>query len=117
MKLLSAILIVLLGAASCLPAEDKAQTVSGNWRLSLDTPHGPMGGNLLLKQDGTKLSGTCEVEHMGTMATTGSLENAKVELSIELPGGETFKLLGSLEGGKMSGTTDPAGGTWTADRK
>jgi len=76
-----------------------------------------MGGSLLLKQDGAKLSGTCEVEHMGSLPMTGSLENAKISLSIEMPGGETFKLLGSLEGGKMSGTTDPAGGTWTADRK
>jgi hypothetical protein len=115
-KLLSVILVVVLGAATCLFAEEKAQTVAGNWRLSLETPHGPMGGSLLLKQDGSKISGTCEVEHMGSLPLTGSQENAKVSLSIEMPGGETFKLLGSLEGGKMSGTTDPAGGTWTADR-
>ena len=117
MKLLSVIPIIILTAASCLLAQDKAQTVAGTWRLSLETPHGPMGGSLLLKQDGSKLSGTCEVEHMGSLPMTGSMENAKVSLSIEMPGGETFKLLGSVEGGKMSGTTDPAGGTWTADRK
>jgi hypothetical protein len=115
-KLLSVILVVA-GAALCLVAADKTQTVAGNWRLSLETPHGPMEGSLLLKQDGAKLSGTCEVEHMGSLPMTGSLENAKVSLSIELPGGETFKLLGAVEGGTMSGTTDPAGGTWTADRK
>jgi hypothetical protein len=116
-KLLSVILVVGLGAASCLLAEDKAPAVAGNWHLSLDTPHGPMGGTLLLKQDGAKLSGTCEVEHMGTLGLTGSMDNAKVSLSIELPGGEIFKLLGSVEGSKMSGTTDPEGGKWTADRK
>jgi len=127
MKLLSVFLAVVLGTASCLLADEKAQTVAGTWRLSPETPHGPMGGSLLLKQDGSKLSGTCEVEHMGSLPLTGSVEDAKISLTIEMPGGDTFKLLGSLEGGsleggqtsanKMSGTTDPAGGTWTADRK
>ena len=117
MKLLSAILIVVLGVASCLLAENKAQTLAGNWSLSLDTPHGPMSGTLLLKQDGAKVSGTCDVEIMGSLNLTGSLENGKVSLSIELPGGEIFKLLGSVEGSKMSGTTDPGSGKWSADRK
>lgn len=117
MKRLSVILIVVLSAALCLLAADKAPTLAGNWSLSLDTPHGPMGGTLLLKQDGSKVTGTCDVEHMGSMNLTGSLENAKVSLSIELPGGEIFKLLGSVEGSRMSGTTDPGSGKWSADRK
>ena len=117
MKLLSMILVVVLGVASCLVAQDKALAVAGNWRLSVDTPHGPMGGTLLLKQEGSKVTGTCDVEHMGSMNLTGTVENAKISLSIELPGGDTFKLLGSVDGGKMSGTTDPGDGKWSADRK
>lgn len=116
MKLLSVVPILIVAAATCLLSEDKIQTVAGDWRLSVETPHGLMGGSLQLKQEGSKVSGTCEVEHMGTMATTGSVENAKVSLSIELPSGDTFKLLGSIDGVKMSGTTDPFGGNWTADR-
>lgn len=115
-KLSTVVLIVVLGIASILLAQDQAQTVAGTWRLTVETPHGTMGGNLQLKQEGTKLTGTCEVEQMGTMALTGSVENAKVTLTIELHEDQTVKLLGSVEGDKMSGTMDPTGGPWTATR-
>ena len=108
MKLLSTFLISVLMAA--------AQTVAGDWKLSVDTPHGPMSGALHLKQEGTKLSGTCEVQPMGTFPLTGSLDSPKIALHVELPNGDIFKMLGTLEGNKMSGATDPGSGNWSAER-
>lgn len=108
MKLLSTFLISAFLAA--------AQNVAGDWKLSVDTPHGTMSGALHLKQEGTKLAGTCEVQPMGTFPLTGSLDKPRIALHLELPNGDIFKMSGTLDGDKMSGTTDPGAGNWSAER-
>jgi hypothetical protein len=63
-----------------------------------------------------KLGGTCELEKHGTSTLAGNIQGPKVSMKIELHGG-AFSLLGSVDGNKMSGTTEPAGGTWKATRQ
>jgi hypothetical protein len=56
-----------------LVAQESAK-VAGTWKLSLETPHGQMPGALQLKQDGVKLTGSLDVEHMGSMPLVGQVE-------------------------------------------
>jgi len=75
-----------------------------------------MKGPLEVKQDGSKLTGTYELEQIGSMTLTGKVEGDKVSFSMEVPGpGLTLTFTGTVEGDKMSGSTDHAG-NWTASR-
>lgn len=115
MKKLFAVIFVLT-AAAMLSAQihNIVPKVAGDWKMSMDTPHGPMQGPLKVQQEGAKLTATYEVEHMGAMKLTGKLEGRKVSFVMEVPGGQ-LSLTGSVEGGKMSGTSDH--GAWSATRE
>jgi hypothetical protein len=119
-KLLSVALVVVLSAC-CLPAQSTAKSesaqIAGKWQMAMDTPHGPMKGPLEVKQEGSKVTGTYELEHIGSMTLTGKVEGDKVSFSMEVPGaGVTVAFTGKVEGDKMSGSTDHAG-DWTATRQ
>jgi hypothetical protein len=75
-----------------------------------------MKGALVMKQDGSKLSGTLEIDQFGKLDVTGNVEGNSVSFVVELQG-SPFKFNGSLNGGKMSGGTDPEGASWTATRQ
>jgi len=112
--LLSIMLAALLWVAGLSAASQDAAGVSGQWQLSVDSPHGPMQGSLKLQQDGAKLTGTVDMGHMGVMSVSGAVDAKSVSLAIELPGGKsTFKLSGTIAEGKMSGSTE-TGGAWSA---
>ena len=112
-KLLLVVLVVLLGVG-CLAAQ--SPKIDGKWQMSLDTPHGPMKGPLQIQQDGSKLSGTYELEMFGKMTLTGKVEGEKVSFNLEVPAaGMTLAFTGTVDGDKMSGSTDHAG-NWTATR-
>ncbi len=94
-----------------------AQGVAGHWQVSMDTPHGPMKGSMEFKQDGSKVAGTLELGPMGSFAFKGSVEGAKIAFDVELPENQgTLKFAGTIEGDKMSGTTDPHNFNWAATR-
>ena len=111
----SVICLAGLATASVLLAQGGGTKVEGTWRMALDTPHGPMAGALQLKQDGGKLSGSCDIEHLGSMALAGDLEGKKISFHIDVQG-QKFTFLGAVDGDKMSGSTDPGGGNWSATR-
>jgi hypothetical protein len=93
-----------------------ATAVAGQWQMSLQTPHGPMKAGLQVKQDGTKINGTCDLGQMGSMALTGTVDGKKISFTIEVQDGQKITFSGTVEGNKMSGGTDPEGGEWTATR-
>ena len=93
-----------------------AAAIAGQWQMSLQTPHGPMKAALDVKQDGTKISGTCDVEHMGSMALIGTVDGKKISFSIEVQQGQKITFSGTVDGRNMSGVTDPEGGDWSATR-
>ena len=113
-KLISTLTLALVCMAVSVAAD--APTIAGKWQFVLETPHGNRAGVLTLQQDGTKVGGSCELEKHGTSVVAGSIQDAKVSMKIELHG-VSFSLLGTVEGNKMSGTTEPAGGTWKATRQ
>jgi hypothetical protein len=116
-KLLSVILAVGI-ASACLLADDRAEAtkIAGDWQMSVETPHGTIAGPLKLEQDGSKITGTYETEHAGKLTLTGKVEGTKVTFSMEA-GQMTLKFTGALDGDKMTGTSDPMGGAWSATRK
>ena len=93
-----------------------ATAIAGQWQMSLQTPHGPMKAGLQVKQDGAKISGTCDIDHMGSMTLAGTVDGKKISFSIEIDGGQKITFSGIVDGKKMTGTTDPEGGDWTATR-
>jgi hypothetical protein len=93
-----------------------AAAIAGQWQMSLQTPHGPMKAGLQVKQDGIKITGTCDTDHMGSMALTGTVDGKRISFTIDIPEGQKITFSGTVEGNKMTGTTDPEGGDWTATR-
>src|SRR5262249_10295582 len=75
--------------------------IAGKWQMTMDTPHGAVQGPFQVKQDGSQVSGTYTVEHMGELAFTGTVEGKSVKLTIQVPGGDQkFGFSGTVEGDK-----------------
>jgi hypothetical protein len=91
--------------------------ITGNWKLSTESRHGKLNGFFRIKQEGSKLSGTCEVEGHGVKQMSGTIDGKKVTLSVPFDEGKmTLTFTGTVDGEKMSGSTDLAG-PWTASRE
>src|SRR5437879_4532409 len=92
--LLATLTIVMAAAASIAIAQNHSQPstesvkIAGNWDLAFESPHGTMKASLKLEQEGTKITGTCEMAGMGASAVTGKLEGKNTTLTIALHGGE-----------------------------
>jgi hypothetical protein len=97
-----------------LVAQESAK-VAGTWKLSLETPHGQMPGALQLKQDGVKLTGSVDVEHMGSMPLVGQVEGSKLSFTIEIQGSQKINFTGTVAGDKITGSMEQ-GGSWSATR-
>ncbi|MCU1236639.1 MAG: hypothetical protein JWP63_4606 [Candidatus Solibacter sp.] len=115
MTILRSVVLLTVAAAGLVYAADAPLKVAGTWTMALDTPHGKMPGSLVLKQDGSKLTGSVDVEHMGSMALTGEMAGEKISFSIEIQAGQKITFAGSVAGDKMSGSMEQ-GGSWSATR-
>ena len=109
------------GGAFSLLAQDtihsESAKVAGNWKMSMETPHGTVSGPLEVKQEGSKLTGTYEVDHIGSMSLTGKVDGKKISFSMAIPGADmTLTLTGTIDGDKMTGSSDHAG-SWNATRQ
>ena len=93
-----------------------AAAVGGRWQLSLETPQGPMTAGMDVRQDGTRISGTCHTDQHGPLAFAGTLDGKQISFSIELEGGRKMTFSGSVEANRMSGTSGSEGGNWSATR-
>jgi hypothetical protein len=95
-------------------AEDNASApnLSGTWQMSWTTRNGNQRtGTIQIKQGGSTLSGTFQGER-GSAPLKGRLQGNQVSFSVELPRRQV-SFAGTVEGGKMSGTTGE-GVSWTA---
>jgi hypothetical protein len=112
------LVLALVACASChhpIRAADPVKA-AGKWELVLTAPHRAISGTLDLKQEGSKLSGTWATDHVGAIPITGSIDGKNVSLAMEVHG-MSVKLLGTVDGSKMSGKIDPDMGTWAATRQ
>jgi hypothetical protein len=114
-KLFRAILIC--GFASCLLAGDETK-VAGNWQMTFQSPHGDLQVALRIEQDGSKLSGTYELQALGSLPVTGSVEGNRVSFEVQVKEQEvTLAYTGTIDGNKMSGTMKPGDRNWSATRQ
>jgi pimeloyl-ACP methyl ester carboxylesterase len=116
----SSILFTLLFVVACA-AFSFAQSMSGDWEISLNTPIGPAQSRASLKHEGENLSGRIKTQ-FGEFPISGTLKGADVTLkyTISADGNElTVTLKGKLDGDTMKGSADfgSAGeGDWTAKK-
>ena len=65
-----------------------------------------------------KITGTYETELTGKLTINGTVDGEKITFAMEVPGGEmTINFDGARDGDKLSGTTKPLNGEWSAVRK
>ena len=110
----SLVCLAALAAAPVVYAQESAAKVEGTWRLAVDTPHGQMPGTLKFKQDGGKLTGSCDIQMFGPLPLVGQVEGKKISFSIEIQGSQKVTFTGSADGDKMTGSTEH--GNWSATR-
>jgi hypothetical protein len=119
-KQFSAIFFTLLLVAVCATFA-VAQSLSGDWDISLNTPIGPAHSKASLKHEGENLSGKIKTQ-FGEFPISGTLKDADVTLkyTISADGNTlTVTLKGKLDGDTMKGSADfeSAGqGDWTAKK-
>ncbi|HEY6403044.1 MAG TPA: hypothetical protein VI479_16615 [Blastocatellia bacterium] len=84
-----------------------AQTanVSGNWKLTLETPNGPASPSIVLKQEGEKLTGTYK-GRFGESPLEGAVKGKEIKFTVKVNAqGQEFVLeyAGAVEGDTMKG--------------
>src|SRR5437868_4547106 len=98
--------------------EAHSASLAGTWKMSFETPHGPVQGDMDLKQDGSKLTGSCDLGNHGGFGVTGTLDGSKVTFTFKATGAEMVMTLnGTIDHEKMNGSSEPQGASWTAVRK
>jgi len=88
-----------------LTAGAQSTNVSGNWKLTLETPNGPANPSLVLKQDGEKLTGTYK-GRFGESPLEGAVKGKEIKFTAKVNAqGQEFLLeyAGTVEGDTMKG--------------
>lgn len=87
--------------------------ISGHWVFSAVVLGEPVGGRLIFKVDGEKLTGTGD-----GLSLFGKLQEGKLEFGLWAQARPVATFKGTIENGKLSGTVNLRGqpGTWTAQR-
>ena len=88
-----------------LTAGAQTTNVSGNWKLTLETPNGAASPSLVLKQDGEKLTGTYK-GRFGESPLEGTVKGKDIKFTVKVNAqGQEFVLeyTGAVEGDTMKG--------------
>ena len=91
--------------ADTLAVGAQSTNVSGNWKLTFETPNGPANPSLVLKQDGEKLTGTYK-GRFGEFPLEGALKDKQIKFTVKVNAqGQEFLLeyAGAVEGDTMKG--------------
>lgn len=88
-----------------LTAGAQSKNVSGNWKLTIETPNGPGSPSLVLKQDGEKLTGTYK-GRFGDAPLEGTIKDKDIKFTVKVSAqGQEFQIeyAGTVEGDTMKG--------------
>ena len=91
--------------AASAPVGAQSTNVSGNWKLTFETPNGPANPSLVLKQDGEKLTGTYK-GRFGESPLEGAVKGKEIKFTVKVNAqGQEFLLeyAGAVEGDTMKG--------------
>ena len=94
---------LLLAAAPAVGAQ--STNVSGNWKLTLETPNGTANPSLVLKQDGEKLTGTYK-GRFGESPLEGAVKGKEIKFTVKVKAqGHEFlrEYVGTIEDGMIKG--------------
>ena len=114
----SSLVLVVLLAASFAAAQ---AGVSGKWKLNFQTDQGAVDADLILKQDGEKITGSLN-SPQGEAPLEGTFKGDKLVLSMSVDAGGqalTITFDGALEKDTLKGNVDFGGfgsATWAATR-
>jgi hypothetical protein len=106
---------VLLLGCSLAVAQDKAANVSGTWAVSVTGDAGNAEQTIVLKQEGSKISGTFKgPRQSGPLEGTVDGNNISFHVATRVP----LDYKGTIDGDTMKGTLTGRGktGDWTAKR-
>ncbi len=99
---------------------DPADSISGEWSGNLKVMTFTEPCTLVLKLEGTKVTGTITSDHTGAgTVTNGSWVDGKLTFTAEFAKHESIALTGALKDGKLAGefTTEGHTGSWEVTRK
>jgi hypothetical protein len=88
-----------------LTAGAQTTNVSGNWKLTLETPNGPGGPSVVFKQEGEKLTGTYK-GRFGESPLEGTVKGKDIKFTVKVnaQGQEVLvEYAGAVEGDTMKG--------------
>ena len=86
--------------------------------MSWESPHGTLEVALRIQQDDSKLTGTFEMQPLGTLPLTGKVEGNKISFEVRIEEHNvSLTYTGTIEGDKMSGRMKPQDRPWTATRQ
>jgi hypothetical protein len=104
-----------LAASSMGQDNGSAASANGNWSMNWTGKDGSAkSGTLAIQQSGNKLSGNFTGER-GTFPLQGTLDGNQVAITVKAYG-RKISFNGTLDGDKMSGTTEQ-GKPWTGSRQ
>jgi hypothetical protein len=108
----------VLGLVVGTSVSQAADSLTGTWDLSVDSPAGKGNPTFVLQQDGEKVTGTYKGV-FGESKVTGKIQGSDFELSYNSSGLDvTYK--GKIEGNKIKGNLDMGSygkGTFTGEKK
>ncbi len=114
--------IALLFVSGCFSVQAQAadNVLVGKWKVLSQTSNGQLEIVFEFKQEADKIVGSATAAQGGGVFSSVKLETSKFTADLVI-GGQTYKLLASLEGEKMNGTWAQDGGdakgTWTAAKE
>ena len=91
--------------AASLTVGAQSTNVSGNWKLTFETPNGAANPSLVLKQEGEKLTGTYK-GRFGEFPLEGAVKGKEIKFTVKVNAqGQEFLLeyAGAVEGDTMKG--------------
>jgi hypothetical protein len=118
------VMMLLFALAPLIRSQDAAKepvNVAGKWTVSIQGQRGSRTQNMVIQQDGTKISGTIQGDH-GTQELQGAIEENNIYFTVSMNtsrGAMTLEYRGTIQGDSMKGTLQgPIGpGSWSARRE
>src|SRR5262249_33680555 len=91
-------------AAPAPPAAAQPDAISGNWAAAIDANGTAIAGELTLKLDGERVSGTLHTDHTGTGTfAAGSFKDGVLAFRAEFPQHPPIEMTARLQDGKLVG--------------
>jgi hypothetical protein len=120
-RMFCALYALFCALALAATATAQAPGVSGDWEVTINSPQGARTGQLFLKQEGEKLTGTVK-SRFGETPLEGSVKGKEIKFKYTVKVNEqdfTITLTGNIDGDALKGDADFGGfaqGDWNAKR-